>query len=59
MPGIPAVLEGTPQGLDLQLPVPPQQPQGVGVQALRGQPAVPVAQLPDQALPSGWPGSSG
>lgn len=53
MPGILPALDGVPQGLDLQLPLPPQQTQGVGVQALRSQPAKPASRLFDQGLPSG------
>lgn len=55
MLGAPAVLDGPPQGLDLQFLLPPQQPQGAGVQGLGGQPAMSVPQPLDQALPSGQP----
>lgn len=49
-PGLPLVPEG-PQGLDLQFPLPPQQPQCVGSQGLGGQSAKPAPQLPVRPYP--------
>lgn len=53
-PGVLLALVG-PQGLDLQFSLPPQQPQGVGIQGLGGQPAEPAPQLLNTPHPPAGP----